>query len=313
MTNTTHAVPIHTLTTHSLITKAGHSITARVFESIGENKGVVIIAPATGVAQYLYDDFAIWLTEQQFTAITFDYEGIGLSVNRHVKYSKSDKLSWATHDCAAVLDFAEQNYPDQKRTWIGHSVGGHMLGMMDNTDRIDQAITVAAGTGTWWFNAPPTRRIAWLFWYFIVPVAVPLYGYFPGKKLRFMCDMPKGVVMQWRRWCLKRDYAVGYEGEWLRQRFARVTMPITALQFSDDEMMSARNIEMLHQFFTQAPQTRLEIKPSDVGQKRIGHIGWHRARYRVLWEKYILNALQTDTEINTKSHLTANNHCSGTA
>lgn len=202
--------------TKTLPTKAGHSIVARVFpaqgqQNRGESKGVVIIAPATGVAQYLYDDFAHWLTEQNYTAITFDYDGIGLSAERHVKYSKSDKLSWAKYDCAAVIGFAEQSFPGQKRVWIGHSVGGHMLGMMESTDKIDLAITVAAGTGTWWFNAPPTRRIAWLLWYFIVPIIVPLYGYFPGSKLRIMCDMPKGVIMQWRRWCLKRDYAIGYE------------------------------------------------------------------------------------------------------
>mgnify|MGYP003384860558 FL=1 len=279
---------------NTLITTAGHSIVARVFPAKDEasSKGVCIIATATGVAQYLYDDFANWLTDHNYTAVTFDYDGIGLSVDRHVKYSKSDKLSWAKHDCPAVLNFVKENYPQQKVIWIGHSVGAHMLGFMDNTDQIDQAITVGAGTGTWWYNATPTKRIAWFLWYFLVPATAPVLGYFPGDKLKIMCNLPKGVIMQWRRWCLKKDYAVGYEGDWLRQRFASVKMPITSFAFSDDDMMSAKNVYMLHEFFSGAEKEMISIQPSDIGQKRIGHIGWHRQRYEKLWQDYFLTALE---------------------
>jgi len=279
---------------NTLKTTGGHSIVARVFPAKDEasSKGVCIIATATGVAQYLYDDFANWLTDNNYTAVTFDYDGIGLSVDRHVKYSKSDKLSWAKHDCSAVLDFVKENYPEQKLIWIGHSVGAHMLGFMENTDQIDQAITVGAGTGTWWYNATPTKRIAWFLWYFLVPATAPLLGYFPGDKLKIMCNLPKGVIMQWRRWCLKKDYAVGYEGDWLRQRFASVKMPITSFAFSDDDMMSAKNVHMLHEFFSGAEKEMISIQPSDIGQKRIGHIGWHRQRYEKLWQDYFLTALE---------------------
>lgn len=279
--------------TEILSTTGGHSITARVFPSQKEqeSKGICIIATATGVAQYLYDDFANWLTEHGYTAITFDYDGIGLSIDRHVKYSKSDKLSWAKHDCPAILEYAKQEFPEQKITWIGHSVGAHMLGMMASTEDIDQAITVGAGTGTWWYNAPPTKRVAWFLWYFLVPATVPILGYFPGDKLKIMCDLPKGVIMQWRRWCLKKDYAIGYEGDWLRNQFANVKMPITSLAFTDDDMMSLKNVDMLHGFFTGAPKQMIKITPSDIGQKRIGHIGWHKERYRKLWDQYFLPAL----------------------
>ena len=99
--------------------------------------------------------------------------------------------------------------------------------------------------------------------------------------------------MQWRRWCLKKDYAIGYEGDWLRQNFANTKMPMTSIAFTDDDMMSMKNVEMLHAFFTGADKTMVKIKPSDVDQKRIGHIGWHKARYRKLWENYFLPALES--------------------
>jgi len=83
--------------TEKLETAAGHSIVSRVFSAQLMDQqlanGVCIIAPAAGVAQYLYDDFAYWLTAHGYNVVTFDYDGVGLSVDRHAQYSKSDIFS----------------------------------------------------------------------------------------------------------------------------------------------------------------------------------------------------------------------------
>ena len=281
--------------TIKLTTPAGHDVVTRVFtatEPVAEKRGVCVIAPATGVAQYLYDDFAQWLVAQGYDVVTFDYDGVGLSVSGHVKHSRSDKLSWANNDCPAVLAFVKARYQQAPLTWIGHSVGTHMLGMMPSTEGIDRAISVGAGTGTWWMNATPTKRIAWLLWYGIVPATVPFLGYFPGDRLGIMCNLPKGVIMQWRRWCLHGDYCVGVEGDWLKQRFANMSVPVTCVAFTDDDMMSMANVDKLHSFFTSADVNKVVVSPADVGQKRIGHIGWHKQKYQTLWETVFTPALQ---------------------
>lgn len=281
--------------TVQLKTDAGHSITARIFtpEQPQAIKAAVIIATATGVAQYLYDDFANWLAEQGYAAITFDYDGIGLSIDGHVKNSQASMLRWAQYDCPAVIKLAQKQFPQQKIIWLGHSVGAHVLGMMEDVSAIDKVVTVAAGTGYWWHNSPPTKRVAWLLWYFIVPVTVPLFGYFPGSKINIMCDLPKGVIWQWRKWCLYQEYCVGVEGDWLRQRFANVKLPIYSISFSDDEMMSQKNIKALHDFYSSADKTMVLVSPKDIGEKRIGHIGWHKKRYRQLWQDYLLPAIES--------------------
>lgn len=275
-------------------TQAGHAITARLFTpATNAREAICIIAPATGVAQYHYEDFARWLAEQGYHALTFDYDGMGLSVKDHVKYSASDILSWAEQDCPAILSYVKQQFPGFHCTWIGHSVGGHLLGMMPDTTPIHRAITIAAGVGTWWYNAAPTKRIVWFLWYFLVPVTVPLLGYFPGDKLGLLCNMPKGVIMQWRRWCLKENYSVGYEGTWLAERYAAVTMPITAIEFSDDEMMSSKSLDKLHGFFTHASVTRVVATPEQIGTRKIGHIGWSKKSFRALWENVIRPQIDT--------------------
>ena len=97
---------------------------------------------------------------------------------------------------------------------------------------------------------------------------------------------------QWRRWCLDPEYAVGAEGEGARTEYAAVHMPITSISFSDDEFMSARNVESLHAFYVNAPRKMKRLAPRDVGLKRIGHFGFFRPEYeKPLWLDHLLPEL----------------------
>lgn len=275
----------------SLTTSGGHQLSLRLFEA-RPSYSVVIIAGAMGVAQTCYEKFAHFLKAQGFTVITFDYFGTGASLHGHLRDCPVRITDWGHEDCQAVVDFARNHYPEQRLQWIGHSVGGQLLGMTPNINTLDSAITVACGSGYWRENSPPTKRIAWLLWYLVGPASVGLLGYFPGKRLNMVGDMPANVMRQWRSWCLNRDYAVGVEGEALRQGFANVTIPITAVAFTDDEMMSARNTESIHGFYCNAPITMQWVDPADIGEDRIGHLGWFRERYREsLWRGVLLPAL----------------------
>ena len=72
-----------------LSTEAWHAMAITVFNSqMASFKGVCIIVAATGVAQYLYQDFTIWLIAKGYHAVTFDYASIGLSINGHVNNAK---------------------------------------------------------------------------------------------------------------------------------------------------------------------------------------------------------------------------------
>ncbi len=276
----------------TLPTPGGHQLSARLFEAV-QPRAVVIIAGAMGVAQNCYEKFSRFLREQGFTVITFDYFGTGASLQGHIRNCPIRVTDWGSEDCQAVIEFARHRYPGQRLQWIGHSVGGQLLGMTPNVNELDAAITVACGSGYWRENSPPTRRVAWLLWYFVAPVSVRLLGYFPGKRLNMVGDLPPNVIRQWRRWCLHKDYAVGVEGERLRAGFARVRVPITAVAFTDDEMMSARNTESIHSFYSNAPVTMNWVDPADVGEDQIGHLTWFRERYREsLWRGVLLPALE---------------------
>ena len=120
------------------------------------------------------------------------------------------------------------------------------------------------------------------------PAALRLFGYFPGRRLKKIGDLPLGVMRQWRAWCLDRDYAVGVEGPEVERAFASVRAPILSLSFTDDEYMSARNTESLHGFYRNTRREMQRLDPRTVGVRRIGHFGFFRPEAAAdLWPQTI--------------------------
>jgi predicted alpha/beta hydrolase len=121
-----------------------------------------------------------------------------------------------------------------------------------------------------------------------VPLATRIWGYFPGRKLRKVGDLPRGVILQWRRWCLNPRYSVGAEGELAAQSYARVRFPVLALSMTDDELMTLAGTQSLVSFYAGAPSRVERIAPSDVQAHRIGHFGFFREQFsHSLWPQLL--------------------------
>lgn len=267
----------------------GHAIAAGFFDPPGAPRGAVLVVPAMGVPQSFYRPLAEWLAREGFAAATFDYRGMGRSRSGSLRGFRADILDWARLDCAAMLDALAARAPGVPLTWIGHSLGGQILPFVPNRERVRKVVTVATGSGYWRENAPPLRRRVWWLWYVVAPVSVAAFGYFPGARLGMVGDLPKGVIAQWRAWCLHPEYAVGAGGAGVREQYAAVRTPIASLSFHDDEFMSARNIESIHGFYANAPRTMKRLAPADVGAARIGHFGFFRPEFEgALWRAHLL-------------------------
>jgi predicted alpha/beta hydrolase len=269
----------------------GTELATRFFTPSGRARGAVLIAPAMGVPQSFYAPFATWLAEHGWVAVTFDYRGSGRSRRGSLRDVDADIVTWAEQDTAAVLRALEARAPGLPITWIGHSLGGQIIPFVRERGSVAKIITIATGSGYWRQNAAPLRRKVWLFWFVAVPLATPLFGYFPGKRLGMVGDLPRGVVRQWKKWCMQPDYAAG-DGADTRALYASVTTPITAISFTDDEMMSDASIASIHALYTAAPRTMRRCAPSDVGLARVGHFGFFRAEMRApLWDALLRDEL----------------------
>ena len=272
----------------------GARISARFYwpdSQVQSPRALVVIGGAMGVRQDYYRAFAQWLAEQGFLAASFDYRGMGDSRPRELRKSlrgfKADLFDWA-RDYDTVIDALTEAAPGVPLYVIGHSLGAQLPGMLRNRDRIQGMVSIAAGSGYWRDNAPRTRRMILYFWYVLVPLVTKLCGYFPGRRLRKVGDLPEGVIMQWRRWCLNPRYHVGAEGATVRESFEQARFPVIALLMTDDELMTERGTRVLVDCYANAPRRIERIAPQDLAVRRIGHFGFFREQFEgTLWRRAI--------------------------
>ena len=259
-------------------------IAARRFQPALQPKAALVIAPAMGVSQGFYAAFARWLTTQGYAAYTFDYRGTGASrPEGSLRGYRANISDWAQLDCAAVIEHVSAEQPGLPIFWVGHSVGAQILGLIPNHRRLTAMLSVAAGSGYHRLNAPPLRYYAPVLWHALAPLALRLAGYFPGRRLGLVGDLPYGVMVQWRKWCLSPAY-LGGESPEVRARLAHVKLPISAWSMRDDEMMTFAGTRALFALYTGAPVELVRMDPAAHGLRSIGHFGFFRAQSRdALW------------------------------
>jgi len=182
----------------------GFALQGRLYGDTASCSAAVLIVPAMGVPQRFYADFAEWLASQGHAVMSFDYRGMGASrpaqMKRSLRGLKADVNTWAEQDTAAALAWLDAKLPATTPIhWLGHSLGGQIFGMVPNRDRVSRVVTIGVGTGYWLHNAAKARSYVWWLWFVICPLVMPLFGYFPGKRLRKVGDLPLGVMQQWRR------------------------------------------------------------------------------------------------------------------
>lgn len=242
----------------------------------------VVIAPAMGVPQAFYRDFAAWLAQRGFDALTFDYRGIGQSAPRSLRHYRASIDDWIRYDYEAAIRAARARAGAAPVFVVGHSLGAQLLALLPSAPEVSALVAVAGGSGYWGGFPARMRPMMLLMLHGAAPLSIPLTGYFPGRRLRMIGDLPGDVMRQWRRWCMNPDYLVGVEPG-ARQAYARARFDLLSLTFTDDTMMPQRNVDALHSHLSGVKRESRRLSPSDAGGP-IGHVGFFRRRYRdTLW------------------------------
>ena len=270
----------------------GTVLAGNMYEPHGAEKALVpvLLAGGLGMAQRFYAPFASYLAQQGHRVLTFDLRGIGASRQPQHRHSlrglQADMLTWARQDFAAAVHLLADHAPGGRIALVGHSLGMHHAAMTDaaTQTRIGLAVSVAAGSGYWRDWAPASRQKAPLMLHLAVPLLAPLLGYFPGKRLGMVGDLPGPAARQWSRWCRHAEFAWGAEPAWVTPSLHSARFRIHALSFTDDEAMTEACTRKLLAAMPHAPSHVEVVAPADVGMERIGHIGAFRPEARTaLW------------------------------
>lgn len=260
----------------------GYPITALLYESAGAPRGHLIVAGATGVPQGYYRRFAEFAAAQGYRTLTLDYRGIGLSAPATLKGFKMDYLDWGRLDLAAAVEHMEHD--SLPLFMVGHSYGGHALGLLPNHDKLSAAYTFATGAGWHGWMPLPERLRVWVMWNLVGPLLTRWKGYLAWNRLGMGEDLPIDVYRQWKRWCRyphyffddpeQRDVAAG---------FARVRLPIVAANALDDLWARPASRDAFMAGYRNADVTAVTIDPHRSGLGTIGHMGYFKPKAQPLW------------------------------
>ena len=280
----------------------GTTLQAQLFApgASARSRSQVLIAGGIGIPQRFYAPFARWLASRGHHVMTFDLRGIGASRaprhRRSLRGLDADLLTWARQDFAAAVRVMATRAGDAGVAVMGHSLGAHHAGMSNlaTQARIRRLVSIAAGSGYWRDWAPPSRWKAPLLLHLAGPLLTPLWGYFPGRRLRMVGDLPAGVMRQWGRWCRHPDFAWGAEPDEVLGTLRAARFPIDAYSFTDDEAMTEACTRKLLAAYSQAPSTLRVLAPADVGMARIGHLGAMRPEAEAKLWPLLASHLETD-------------------
>ncbi|WP_269928293.1 alpha/beta fold hydrolase [Kocuria massiliensis] len=247
-------------------------------------RGVALVVPAIATRSRHYNSFARWLVDRGFVAVTFDYSGYGDSYDGALKDSPVDIMDWG-RDCRAVIDWILDALPGLPVTWIGHSLGGQLLGLAGDHG-VTKSIFVATGVGSGWKSPWQTAVPGAAMFFLVGPVAQRVCGYYPGRKLRFFGNLPPGVMSQWTRWVAYPRYILG-ERPWLAPRYSAITAPITSISFEDDIVMSKAALKTLLGFYRGSDRRHFRYAPRELGVSSVGHMGAFRGSNARIWDTII--------------------------
>lgn len=242
--------------------------------------GTVIINPATGVLARYYHYFARFLAEHGFQVLTYDYRGIGLSRPAQLKGCRYRWRDWGERDFEAAVDFVTARRKAGPLLIVGHSIGGFLPGLARNAEQIDRMLTVGAQYAYWRDYAAERRWRLFLKWHVAMPALTAVFGFFPGKRLGWLEDLPGPVANEWsfRRARMELSHPRHERAEVLRS-FAAVRAPILAIAVSDDELGTVPAIRRALAYYRNAAPAEALLKPADLGFDRIGHFDLFHARH----------------------------------
>ena len=272
----------------------GTALQARLFEPVDLTHSPVLLAGGLGIPQRFYAPFATWLAARGYRVMTFDLRGMGLSRPpgvRSLRGLDADMLTWARQDFSAAVQALSDHSGGQRIALLGHSLGMHHAAMTgaDTQARLRVAVSVAAGSGYWRDWAAPSRRLAPLMLHLAGPLLTPLLGYFPGRRLAMVGDLPGPAARQWMRWCRHPEFAWGAEPELLGDSLRSARFPIQAFSFTDDDAMTEACTRKLLAAMPHAPAVVHILSPGDVGMQNIGHVGaFRQAAETLLWPRMAL-------------------------
>lgn len=268
----------------------GFPLAGTLFLARGRKTHAVLINSATAVPRGVYRSFAAYLASRGCAVLTYDYRGTGESLppvtagkKPTLKGFKASMADWAALDTTAAVAWMRGRYKELPLSYVGHSFGGHALGLIPNSGEVSRALLIASHLAYWKAMPTPERYRVFAMMELLGVPLTKLLGYMPGG-LGLGTSMPKDAYLQWARWVASENYLLDDKTLTALGNFANYTGPLRSLTFTDDAWVTQTAVELLAKEFTATRPQVIALSPADLGVAKIGHMGFFRSELRdTLW------------------------------
>ena len=261
----------------------GHPLQALRYPAIRTEHARLVVAGATGVPQRFYRRMADYMSQRGVSVLTLDYRGIGLSRPETLKGFPAGQMEWVSDLAAAVDHMGDGGVP---LYMVGHSLGGHLFGLLPNHHKVSGLYTFATGAGWHGHMSAGERLKAIVMWNTVAPLLAAWKGYLAWSVIGMGEDLPLKVYQQWRHWCQHPRYF--FDDPQMAQtvaRFKAVNAPIVAANATDDAWAPPRSRDaFMGAGYVNAPWTGRDLSPQELCVRHIGHMGYFRPGAEPLWQ-----------------------------
>lgn len=269
----------------------GHTISATLFKADAA-KAQVIVAAAIGIPQKFYRRYAEYLAEQGYDVITFNYRGTGDSKSQDL--GQDIRLEdWGHQDIQAIISFAierQQKNPVLAAIhYVGHSIGGQLVGLASNAEQLDSLTLVAASAPYWQRWSFPKNLKMWLVGQILIPGISAISKDFPAQKVGLgSITFPSSAAKQWAQWMGRPAYLFCENFNLDTRHYSSLKQPLRSYGFTDDDLAPEINVRSLLNFF---PKAKSELRMTDhkaLGLESLGHSGFFREFAKeTLWNESV--------------------------
>lgn len=261
----------------------GFSLAATAYRP-KEIKGVVMIAPATGIKRQFYNSFASYLAENKYAAICFDNEGIGGSLRGNLSKSVASLVSWGRLDMTSVFKYIQNEFPKSTYHLVGHSAGGQLIGLMNGADKLSSLFNFACSSGSIRNMNYPFKAKAHFFMNGFIPLSNLVLGYTDSPKMGMGEALPKQVAKEWSVWCNSEGYIQYYLDKYKpKHSYLDLNFPSKWVHATDDDIANLTNVKDMIRVFPKLPHEIVSLDPKEHGFNDLGHMKFFSKRRKSLW------------------------------
>jgi len=245
-----------------------------LFRAEKKDAPLLVIFPALGVRASYYGKCAMELRDEGFHVATVDHRGHGHSSVRASRrcdfgYREQVELEYVT-----MLDLLRSQFPRSRVIVMGHSIGSQMGALLvARHPHLMDGFVINAGCSVyhrgWGSNGWAILLLARL-----SRIAALLFGYYPGKLLRFGGREGRGIMRDWARTAVSGKFQATGEDFDYDSAMARSTVPVLGITYDGDGSAPPAALTFLLDKFGAAHRTQLHL--ADAAGGKCDHYTWVR-------------------------------------